>query len=142
VSTTSCSTWLEDRGVSRLVNRKVQGWLQPRGTLSAHSRDSEASHEPHDALDDSGARHGDLRRSRAGIAAARRADATSRRDQHLKPFRRALVETGLIVPMITTNLFSQPVLRDGGFTNNDRDVRRFAIRKVCRQPGCGRLARG
>jgi hypothetical protein len=42
----------------------------------------------------------------AGIAAARRADATSRRDQHLKPFRRALVETGLIVPMITTNLFS------------------------------------
>jgi len=78
----------------------------------------------------------------AGTAAARRADATSRRDQHLKPFRRALVETGLIVPMITTNLFSQPVLRDGGFTNNDRDVRRFAIRKVCRQPGCGRLARG
>jgi hypothetical protein len=78
----------------------------------------------------------------AGIAAARRADATSRRDQYLKPFRRALVETGLIVPMVTTNLFSQPVLRDGGFTNNDRDVRRFAIRKVCRQPGCGRLARG
>jgi xylose isomerase len=52
------------------------------------------------------------------------------RDQHLTPFRRALEETGLAVPMVTTNLFSHPVFRDGGFTNNDRDVRRFAIRKV------------
>jgi xylose isomerase len=34
------------------------------------------------------------------------------------------------VPMVTTNLFSHPVFRDGGFTNNDRDVRRFALRKV------------
>jgi xylose isomerase len=32
--------------------------------------------------------------------------------------------------MVTTNLFWHPVFRDGGFTNNDRDVRRFAIRKV------------
>jgi xylose isomerase len=31
---------------------------------------------------------------------------------------------------LTTNLFSHPVFRDGGFTNNDRDVRRFALRKV------------
>ncbi len=34
------------------------------------------------------------------------------------------------MPMITTNLFSHPVFRDGGFTNNDRDVRRFALRKA------------
>ena len=54
----------------------------------------------------------------------------SERDQHLKPFRQALDDTGLAVPMVTTNLFSHPVFRDGGFTNNDRDVRRFAIRKV------------
>ena len=52
------------------------------------------------------------------------------REQHLKPFRQALEETGLQVPMATTNLFSAPVFRDGGFTNNDRDVRRFAIRKA------------
>jgi xylose isomerase len=52
------------------------------------------------------------------------------RDAHLKPFRAALADTGLEVPMVTTNLFSHPVFRDGGFTNNDRDVRRFAIRKV------------
>ena len=38
-----------------------------------------------------------------------------------------------MVPMVTTNLFSHPVFRDGGFTNNDRDVRRFAIRKTLDQ---------
>jgi xylose isomerase len=52
------------------------------------------------------------------------------REAHLKPFRQALDETGLVIPMVTTNLFSHPVFRDGGFTNNDRDVRRFAIAKV------------
>ena len=52
------------------------------------------------------------------------------REERLKPLRTALEDTGLAVPMVTTNLFSHPVFRDGGFTNNDRDVRRFAIRKV------------
>jgi xylose isomerase len=32
--------------------------------------------------------------------------------------------------MVTTNLFSHPVFKDGGFTSNDRGVRRFALRKV------------
>ncbi|MET0896363.1 MAG: xylose isomerase [Mycobacterium sp.] len=40
--------------------------------------------------------------------------------------------TGMVVPMITTNLFTQPVFKDGGFTSNDRAVRRFALRKVLR----------
>ena len=44
----------------------------------------------------------------------------------------ALESTGMVVPMVTTNLFSQPVFKDGGFTSNDRDVRRFALRKVLR----------
>ncbi|MGW0159769.1 xylose isomerase [Mycobacterium sp. NPDC003323] len=44
----------------------------------------------------------------------------------------ALGATGLVVPMVTTNLFSQPVFKDGGFTSNDRAVRRFALRKVLR----------
>src|SRR5699024_1429101 len=34
--------------------------------------------------------------------------------------------------MVTTNLFSHPVFKDGGFTSNDRGVRRFALRKVLR----------
>jgi xylose isomerase len=57
------------------------------------------------------------------------ADA-SQKDAALGPLRQALEETGLGVPMVTTNLFSHPVFRDGGFTNNDRDVRRFALRKA------------
>ncbi|GAA2538611.1 xylose isomerase [Mycolicibacterium diernhoferi] len=44
----------------------------------------------------------------------------------------ALHATGLVVPMVTTNLFTQPVFKDGGFTSNDRAVRRFALRKVLR----------
>ena len=34
--------------------------------------------------------------------------------------------------MMTTNLFTHPVFKDGGFTSNDRAVRRFALRKVLR----------
>ena len=57
------------------------------------------------------------------------ADEATRR-AHLASLQAALDETGLVVPMITTNLFAHPVFRDGGFTNNDRDVRRFALRKT------------
>jgi xylose isomerase len=54
------------------------------------------------------------------------------REGHLKRLRTALDETGLVVPMVTTNLFTHPVFKDGGFTSNDRSVRRFALRKVMR----------
>jgi xylose isomerase len=58
-------------------------------------------------------------------------DATAaERDRILADFQAALDQTGLKVPMITTNLFSHPVFKDGGFTSNDRAVRRFALRKV------------
>jgi xylose isomerase len=51
---------------------------------------------------------------------------------HIDRFKKALSETGMKVPMATTNLFSHPVFKDGAFTSNDRDIRRFAIRKVMR----------
>jgi xylose isomerase len=54
------------------------------------------------------------------------------RADHIGRFRKALDETGLVVPMVTTNLFTHPVFKDGAFTSNDRDVRRFALRKVLR----------
>ncbi|WP_329013879.1 xylose isomerase [Micromonospora rifamycinica] len=54
------------------------------------------------------------------------------REAQLARFRKALDETGLVVPMVTTNLFTHPVFKDGGFTSNDRDVRRYALRKVLR----------
>ncbi|MEV5888323.1 xylose isomerase [Nonomuraea fuscirosea] len=54
------------------------------------------------------------------------------RERAIASFRKALAETGLKVPMATTNLFTHPVFRDGAFTSNDRDVRRYALRKVTR----------
>ena len=55
------------------------------------------------------------------------------RRSQIERLKGALADTGLVVPMVTTNLFSAPVFKDGGFTSNDRSVRRFALRKVFRQ---------
>ncbi|WP_165984468.1 xylose isomerase [Streptomyces sp. YIM 98790] len=54
------------------------------------------------------------------------------REAHIKRFREALEATGLKVPMATTNLFTHPVFKDGAFTANDREVRRYALRKTMR----------
>ena len=56
-------------------------------------------------------------------------DETTRR-AHIDRFKKALDETGMKAPMCTTNLFTHPVFKDGAFTSNDRDIRRYAIRKV------------
>jgi xylose isomerase len=58
--------------------------------------------------------------------------SAAERDAHIARFRAALDETGLKVPMATTNLFTHPVFKDGAFTSNDRDVRRYALRKTIR----------
>ena len=47
-------------------------------------------------------------------------------------FKDALAETGMKVPMMTTNTFTHPVFKDGAFTSNDRDIRRYATRKIMR----------
>lgn len=52
------------------------------------------------------------------------------RQDTLKRFRRALDATGMKVPMATTNLFSMPVFKEGAFTANDPDVRRYAVAKA------------
>ena len=60
-------------------------------------------------------------------------EATEAERRHeIDRLKGALDATGIVVPMVTTNLFSHPVFKDGGFTSNDRDVRRFALRKVLR----------
>jgi xylose isomerase len=56
----------------------------------------------------------------------------SDRAAHIAKFKKALDETGMKVPMATTNLFTHPVFKDGAFTSNDRDIRRYAISKVMR----------
>ena len=54
------------------------------------------------------------------------------RDQIVKDFKKALAKTGLVVPMATTNLFSDPAFRDGAFTSNDPKVRAYALQKTMR----------
>ena len=56
------------------------------------------------------------------------ADATSaQRDRIVTEFRNALSASGMRVPMATTNLFSDPVFRDGAFTANDAGVRAYSF---------------
>jgi xylose isomerase len=65
-------------------------------------------------------------------------DATSaERDAILKAFRKALDDTGLKVPMATTNLFAHPVFKDGAFTANDPKVRAYALQKTMRAMDLG-----
>jgi len=54
------------------------------------------------------------------------------RDRIIAAFRTALSDAGMVIEMVTTNLFTHPVFKDGGFTSNDRSVRRYALRKVLR----------
>jgi xylose isomerase len=66
----------------------------------------------------------------------RDASATER-DRIVREFRAALDETGLKVPMATTNLFTDPAFRDGAFTSNDARVRAYALQKVMRSMDLG-----
>src|SRR5918994_2024555 len=58
--------------------------------------------------------------------------SAAQRDRIIDDFTQVLAETGLVVPMATTNTFFHPVFKEGAFTANDRSIRRYAIRKVMR----------
>jgi len=65
-------------------------------------------------------------------------DATPQeRDRIVRDFKKALADTGMVVPMVTTNLFGHPVFRDGAFTSHDPRVRAFALQKVMRNMKLG-----
>ncbi len=58
-------------------------------------------------------------------------DATAaERDRIVSSFKKALDNTGVVVPMATTNLFSDPAFKDGAFTSNDPKVRAYALQKT------------
>lgn len=58
-------------------------------------------------------------------------DATPAEAESIKKeFRVALDDTGVVVPMATTNLFGDPIFKDGAFTSNDPKVRAYAIQKT------------
>ena len=55
---------------------------------------------------------------------------TAERDRIVRDFKSALDETGIVVPMATTNLFSDPIFKDGAFTSNESKVRAYALQKT------------
>jgi xylose isomerase len=63
--------------------------------------------------------------------------STADRDRIVKGFQAALRETGMKVPMATTNLFYDPVFKEGAFTSNDARVRAFALQKTMRSMDLG-----
>ena len=65
-------------------------------------------------------------------------DATDEaREKMIGRLKKVLADTGIEIPMVTTNLFSAPVFKDGAFTSNDRGVRRYSLRKAFRQLDLG-----
>jgi xylose isomerase len=60
-------------------------------------------------------------------------DASAKqRDKIVRDFKRALSNNGMVVPMATTNLFGDPIFKDGAFTSPDARVRAFAVQKTMR----------
>ncbi|ADH62611.1 xylose isomerase [Allomeiothermus silvanus DSM 9946] len=59
------------------------------------------------------------------------------RERILKRFKKALQDTGLVVPMATTNLFGDPAFKDGAFTSPDARVRAYALQKTMRAMDLG-----
>lgn len=59
------------------------------------------------------------------------------RAQIVRDFKQALADTGLKVPMATTNLFTDPIFKDGAFTSNNPQVRAYALQKVMRNIDLG-----
>nr|WP_050758533.1 xylose isomerase [Xylanimonas cellulosilytica] len=65
-------------------------------------------------------------------------DATdAERAAAIESVKKASAETGLVCEMVTTNTFSHPVFKAGAFTSNDRNIRRYGLRKVLKQVDLG-----
>ncbi len=65
-------------------------------------------------------------------------DATPQQAEQIKKdFKKALRDNGLVVPMATTNLFTDPVFKDGAFTSNNAKIRAYAIQKTMRAMDLG-----
>lgn len=54
------------------------------------------------------------------------------RAERVGKVKEAADANGLTIEMVTTNTFSHPIFKDGGFTNNDRSIRRFGLQKILR----------
>ena len=59
------------------------------------------------------------------------------RDRIVREFKRSMKDNGLVCPMATTNLFTDPVFKDGAFTSNNAKIRAYAIQKTMRAMDLG-----
>jgi xylose isomerase len=59
------------------------------------------------------------------------------RDRIVREFKKALADNDMKVPMATTNLFYDPIFKDGAFTSNDPKVRAYALQKTMRAMDLG-----
>ena len=59
------------------------------------------------------------------------------RDRIVAEFKQVLSDTGLKVTMATTNLFTDPIFKDGAFTAADARVRAFALQKTMKAMDLG-----
>jgi len=62
---------------------------------------------------------------------------TAERERIVRDFKQALDDYGMKVPMATTNLFYDPVFKDGAFTSSDPRVRLYALQKTMRSMDLG-----
>jgi xylose isomerase len=63
--------------------------------------------------------------------------APAERDRIVGEFKQALDDHNIKVPMATTNLFYDPVFKDGAFTSSDPRVRLYALQKTMRAMDLG-----
>lgn len=63
--------------------------------------------------------------------------SASEQDKIVSDFKKALDDTGVVVPMATTNLFTDPAFKDGAFSSNDPTVRAYALQKTMRSMDLG-----
>ncbi|MGH7615977.1 MAG: xylose isomerase [Gemmatimonadaceae bacterium] len=63
--------------------------------------------------------------------------SAAERDKIVREFKQALTDSSVKVPMATTNLFGDPVFRDGAFTSNDARVRQYALQKTMKSIDLG-----
>jgi xylose isomerase len=63
--------------------------------------------------------------------------SAAERDRIVADFKKALDDNGMKAPMATTNLFYDPIFKDGAFTSNDARVRLYALQKTMRSMDLG-----
>ena len=63
--------------------------------------------------------------------------AEAEKRAQIERVKAAAAATGMVCEMVTTDTFQHPIFKSGAFTSNDREIRRYGLRKVLRQVDVG-----